>query len=625
MPSERSVQTFIHRMEEGVWATRLRVAALIFFAIAMIVALLFDPMGWRLFKGLSHAKGMEQAEIAREIASGNGFSTKVIRPMAVSQFYAKKGEFPRGPIPDTYHGPLWPATLALTFATTGFGMEPIPIDLKEGITPDQLVYSGDKAVLIVSVLFLYAAIAINFLTIRRLFDSKIAWLTLAVTFLCHTLWMHAMSGLPQTFIFFLLSLTLLFMSRIVMDKPGGWRLYLRLAAVALLCGLLALTHALTIWLFLGLLTYVLIAFPARWRTLLVMAGVFLLLYAPWMVRNYRVSGFPMGVSWYSALHGTGTTESAVMRSAEVPRTALPLPRLRRKIQTELTQEVERLVDHLGGAAIAPLFFLALLYPFRNEGPRRMRWLFLSMWLFVSLGSALWAADDRFGIVSATDLFVLFVPFFAAYGFAFLFVMLGRTHVRHRIIRYSVIILALVLSAAPMLNYLSRPMRTPFHWPPYIPPYIAILSQWVKPNEVLASDAPAAVAWYADRKSLLLPMELARFVAMSDENQLNAPFAGVYLTPFTGNLGLLNEIIKGEYKEWHALIMRSQHLPNFPFTARLPLPLDAQCIFYADWPRWSPQERDHAAEVSEESLIPKEKEEEEAPKAGPPEKQEAEEE
>ena len=603
-------------MEEGVWATRIRVLTLVLFAIAMTVALLFDPMGWRLFKGLSHAKGMEQAAIAREIATGHGFSTKVIRPVAVSQFYAKKRAFPKESIPDTYYSPLWPATLALGFTATGLGKEPIGINLKEGVTPDQLIYSGDKAVLVIALLFFYAAIAVNFVTIRRLFDAKIAWLTLAVTLLCYPFWMHAMSGLPQTLLFFLLGLVFLLMTQILTENPKGWALHLRLAGVAALCGLLALTHALTIWLFLGLLTYALLAFPGRWRTLLLMGGIFALLYTPWLARNYQVSGFPMGLSWYSALHGTGETESSVMRGAKVPKTILPLQKLRRKVQAESTRQIEQLVDNLGGVLLAPVFFLTLLYPFKNEGPRRARWLFLSMWVFASLGAAIWASEDRFSPVKATDLFILFVPFFAAYGGAFLFVMLGKIARRQRRLRYAVITFAILLCALPMINNLTRPIRMPFNWPPYVPPYIAILGQWVKPAEIIASDAPAAVAWYANRKSLLLPMELARFVAMSDENQLNAPFAGVYLTPFTGNLGLLNEIIKGEYKEWHLLIMRSQQLPNFPFSARLPLPLDAQCIFYSDWPRWSPEEKDQAGDVNEDALISKEKENTEGPHTQP---------
>ena len=38
-----------------------------------------------LFRGLNSPQAMDQAQIAREIASGNGFTTKFIRPVAYEQ------------------------------------------------------------------------------------------------------------------------------------------------------------------------------------------------------------------------------------------------------------------------------------------------------------------------------------------------------------------------------------------------------------------------------------------------------------------------------------------------------------------------------------------------------------
>lgn len=42
------------------------------------------------FKGLTSAKGIEQAQIGREIARGNNSTTKVIRPAAVWQAEKKR-------------------------------------------------------------------------------------------------------------------------------------------------------------------------------------------------------------------------------------------------------------------------------------------------------------------------------------------------------------------------------------------------------------------------------------------------------------------------------------------------------------------------------------------------------
>ena len=46
------------------------------------------------FNGLSAPRGMEQAQIGREIARGNGYSTKVLRPMAMAQMKEANGQYP---------------------------------------------------------------------------------------------------------------------------------------------------------------------------------------------------------------------------------------------------------------------------------------------------------------------------------------------------------------------------------------------------------------------------------------------------------------------------------------------------------------------------------------------------
>ena len=58
--------------------------------------------------------------------------------------------------------------------------------------------------------------------------------------------------------------------------------------MAALFGLLALAHGLTIWLFAGVLFFSGFYFRPRGRAAIIMLGVFLLIYGPWLVRNERV-------------------------------------------------------------------------------------------------------------------------------------------------------------------------------------------------------------------------------------------------------------------------------------------------------------------------------------------------
>ena len=71
------------------------------------------------------------------------------------------------------------------------------------------------------------------------------------------------------------------------------------------------------------------------------------------------------------------------------------------------------------------------------------------------------------------------------------------------------------------------------WPPYVPPYIAILRDWMRPGEIVASDMPWAVAWYADRKSVWLPETPAALLQMSDYRELGGQVPALYLTPISG--------------------------------------------------------------------------------------------
>ena len=65
------------------------------------------------FRGLSSPSGMDQAQVAREIARGNGFSTKNIRPLALQQLQRSTGQIPLGNFPDTFNAPLNPLVNSL--------------------------------------------------------------------------------------------------------------------------------------------------------------------------------------------------------------------------------------------------------------------------------------------------------------------------------------------------------------------------------------------------------------------------------------------------------------------------------------------------------------------------------
>ncbi len=93
-------------------------------------------------------------------------------------------------------------------------------------------------------------------------------------------------------------------------RVGFW-----LSGLGVLFGLLALTHALTIWLLPGcLFRHLLLQAPVSPAILVL--GFFLVVYAPWMLRNQMVTGTMTGVSVYAALDGVKLSERGWMRQSD---------------------------------------------------------------------------------------------------------------------------------------------------------------------------------------------------------------------------------------------------------------------------------------------------------------------
>ncbi len=267
-----STQDFIHSLEQG----RLG-KWVILFVILILFAL---AEGWFVFwhfHGLSEAKGMDQAQIAREIASGNGFTTKNITPLAYAMF-KKKGPFPLVKTPDIYEAPLNPIINSVFLAL---------VKKRWTFTEKDLVYVPDQVISTVSIVFLGLGIAVNFLTACRVFDSRIAGLATGLVIVCNKLWEFTTTGLPQLLMFFIFSCCLYLLLRAIearrQEKPVlGW-----LAAAAFLFGLLALAHALAIWVFVGVVVFSLIYFVPRGQAAMIMLAIFVVVYSPWLARISR--------------------------------------------------------------------------------------------------------------------------------------------------------------------------------------------------------------------------------------------------------------------------------------------------------------------------------------------------
>jgi hypothetical protein len=471
------------------------------------------------FRGLSHEKGMDQAQIARQIAKDSSFSTLCIRPLAFRQV-EKQMKMDEGPsaspsfaggIPDTYHAPLNPILNSIILGLSKESWK---------FSPKQILYTPDVMIAGFSMILLLASIGVTYLLISRIFDARIGGVSALLMLLSSNLWAYAQSGLPQMLMLFLFSFGTFFLYKAIENLQAGRPVYLWIGLTGAFFGLLALAHWIAVWPFIGLVIFASFYFFPRGIQMLILVGVFLLITAWWpFMNNQRYTGNPLGAGLYLFYAGMGGSngETTLMRDLEQTAGGLNFDGfLSRSITTALSQ-IGDIYHYLGGIVVAPLFFLALIHPFRRREIADFRWCILLMWIFAVIGMTLYSIQPR--SEDATDpnnLHLLFIPLFTGYGLAFLSVLWNRLNLPLQlpIVRNGHYILAVLISSLPTL--LNLPLRIKqavtapdmfkTHFPQYVPRALAEMGTMIGENEAVATDIPWAVAWYMDRAAILLPKD-----------------------------------------------------------------------------------------------------------------------
>ncbi|MEO6052618.1 MAG: hypothetical protein ABIP97_01255 [Chthoniobacterales bacterium] len=569
MASENTIQNFIHNLEHGNMQNVIKGAM-----IAVLIIVLFLLYLFVHFRGFANEHAMDQAQIARALASGQGFSTKYIRPIAIWKLTDSGKGVPTDNFPDFFNAPLNPLVNSLALSI---------VKNKWTMTPKDIVYIGDRIIALFSIIFFLAAVGVGFFIARYLFDTGFALLACACVLVTDLLWMFSLSGLPQMMMLFLFMVACWFIicaqRAATEDRQSAILLFVGLAA--LFFGLLTLAHGLGFWFFLGFLVFVGINF----RPLGIAATIAVIVYAitisPWLVYNYQTCGNLFGLGYYIGISGGGNDE-LIMRSLN-PHIQGSLFGLRSKLREGIIGQVTELFSFLGLNLAAAAFFLSLLHPFKRAETAQFRWCVLLMWFFAVIGMSIFGVEN---VLGANQLHVLFLPIMVFYGLAFILVLWHRLEITTPLYRLIFLILIPFLCAVPMLLRIVSGPTAAVNWPPYIPPVIAVLGEWTAPSEIIASDVPWAVAWYAQRKSLLLPDTVRGFNEINDYRLLGQPIIGIYLTPVSGDRRFISGIMKGPYKEWGPFITRSLNFKGLPFRAVLPMPKDGETIFFADRERWN---------------------------------------
>ena len=564
-------QEIVHAIDQGKLAPVIRMA--MFGALIITLTLLYLFVQ---FRGLPSSTAMDQAQIARNIADGKGFTTKYIRPFAIWQLENAGKEVPSENFPDFFNSPLNPFVNAL------------PLKLVQSqwkLSPTDLIYIGDRVIAGTAIVFFLLSVAIWYLVGKKLFDQKLSLIGCAIILLTDLMWQFTLSGLPQMLMLFLFSIAA-FCTLTAMEKRSSAPAVLGLLfAAGIAFGLMVLAHGAAIWIFLGWLAFALLYFQPRGVAGLVAVGALAIVVIPWLARNYSVSGSPLGIAGYELVAPVNSGESGYLRSISGPPPFSGINPLHR-LKNALFLHTEDLFSFLGMNLAAAMFFVSLIHRFRSKNTAMFRWCILLMWLGAFAAMAFCGVQ---GNVSRNQFHVLFIPIFVFYGLAFLMVLYTRLEVQLPAIRIAFLSLVVFLCSLPLLATLLAGQGVAIQWPPYVPPFIAILSDWFDEKEVIASDMPWAVAWYANRPSILLPQTIKDFNKLSDYRVLGSAIHGLYLTPVTGNQRLFGDIYKGAYTDWVFLITRPPNIQGFPLQFFTPLPIDGECIIFADRDRWSRRE------------------------------------
>jgi hypothetical protein len=568
------IQRTVHAIETGATSLWIRRSLALLTVITTAVIFLYN------FRGLATSQAMDQAQIGRAIASGQGWHTNYARPLAVGQLQSHGKDVARRLWVDTYNAPLPPLVDAIAL---------FPIKSHLMGAPTSPVYLGDRAIAILAILLFFGSVIIQFFTAERLFDRWLALLACSLTLICDTLWQYSVSGLPQMLLLFLFNATLYALVRAVEAKYQGGAVGPWLAAVGAGFGLLALTHGLTIWIFFGALIFISFFFrPRGWAAALVLSA-FLVLYVPWLIRNWIVCGNPTGLSVFSVLDGLGGHgEGGWMRQVAFHAEGIGPAAMRDKILGNIVLQMGRIFEYLGWSVVAVMFFVSSLHLFKRAETSAIRWILLAMWGGAVLGMSIFGLNEEQG-VSANQLHLLFIPLMTCYGLAWLLVQWNRLGIQFRLARMGFIVALFFVCGFPLITSLFSmvfgPPHISFRWPPYVPPYIGVLNKWMDPDEITASDMPWAIAWYANRRSILVPDTVKAMTDLSDYGNLGGPIAALYLTPISGMDNKLRDIKKGDYREWAAVIEQTPELGKLPFKwGTLVLGFDKECAFLSDHDR-----------------------------------------
>jgi hypothetical protein len=578
------IQELIHKLEEGEWVKIVKLATGILALTALTVWYDFHE-----YRNVSAPDAMEAAQLARNLASGKGYTTQCIRPLTLRLVEKQQGvgaRLSRAPHPDLASPPVYPLILAGLMKVVPFRYE---------LGPTSLTYQPEMVIALLNQGLFFLAAALFFFLARRLFDDSVAVATVILLLGSDVLWKFSVSGLSTMLLLVLLAglcWSLVLLEQGTREPPRGMVWFVVWAGIAgLALGVGALTRYSFGWLLLPALVFCAVWLgPKRLPACGVLVAVFLLVVTPWLVRNHQVSGTFFGVQGFALHQETPPFPDARLeRSLDPDLAKIALEDYFRKLLVNGSEILQNDLPKLGGSWVTAFFLVGLLLPFRSPTLGRVR-LFLVMALAVlavvqALGHTHLSADSL--TINSENLLVLMAPLVFMFGAGMFFILLDQVNLPFPEARRFIVGTFLTVGCGGLIFTLLPPRTYPVAYPPYLPPWVHESARLLQKNELMMSDMPWAVAWYGDRACVWTTLDVSKdFYSIYDDQKA---VSGLYLTPLTTDARILTQVIKGG-PDWVwgrfavDVLLRTNLPTRFPLRDARSRYIPDQLLLF-DRPRW----------------------------------------
>lgn len=519
----RTAQEWIHWLEMGGGAGWVRRGAIL--AAVLVIS---GVVGWRQFHGGTSESTFAQADLGRQIADGQGFTTQVNYPQAAAFLGARGLHFdPRRPYPEVYQAPLYPLVIA-------GALRVIPASARASlfgaVAAPPYGYGGDYFLLVLNLALFWLAVWLAFALGRSLFGTAAGWLSALALFVSVPVWQQVVA-VNGTALMMVLALAAFHAWWRAESAAGLREARLSLILLGVVCGALFLCEYSA-----GTLVAVAAWGSARrfraqaWRAAVLVLLGFAFLAGPWVARNLSVTGLPIGLALQNVAlkAGDSTAEPAVARatlSAELP--PLDLKKLANKILSTLQDDLRTRIWSGGAMWLVAFFAAGWLYSFRSEPVNRLRWLFVvSLFVLLSAQATFNSGESERQAVT------WLAPLIIVFGSGFFFVLLSSQpslSARSSLCAGALI----VLQAIPLAHDALDPHWLHFQYPPYFPTLFQGMRRQLDAADPagrygLMADVPAGLAWYARTRAWAQPATLHDFY----EVQVEQVTAEMLLTPRT---------------------------------------------------------------------------------------------